>query len=221
MLRLDLHTHTRFFHWNEGSPTWFDPLGARLLGRVARHRNLDGMALTNHDYYRPYEPGSSLVTLPGIEVSTTRGHVLVVGPDPPTDTAPDKHTPAAVADAAHDHGCAAILAHPYRNSTVAESDAALDAVEVNGKHPQRRAKVERLAAELDLPLVGGSDAHYPIEAGRAFTVVDANERTPEAVVESIRDGRVEPRVDNRLSDRLLRKLYARVHRAKGHADRSD
>jgi hypothetical protein len=142
--------------------------------------------------------------------------VLVVGPDPPTDTVPGALTPETVAERAHERGCVAILAHPYRNSTVAESGAALDAVEVNGKHPKRRAKVERLAADLDLPVVGGSDAHFPFEIGRAYTTVDAESLTAEAVVDAIRDGRVDARVDDRLSNRLVQRAYEAVHAVRGH-----
>lgn len=214
MFTVDLHTHTRFFHWDRGQATRYDPLGARLLGAVARWRDIDAVALTNHDYYRPYDCVDPVVPLPGIEISSTDGHVLVVGEDPPSDTAPGTLTPAEVADVAHDRGCAAILAHPYRDSTVAESGAALDAVEINGKHPRRRAKVERLAADLDLPLVGGSDAHFPVEVGRAHTAIEADELTPAAVVDAIRDGRVEPRVEDSLADRAVRKLYEGVHTLK-------
>ncbi|WP_135305207.1 PHP domain-containing protein [Haloarcula amylovorans] len=216
MYKLDLHTHTRFFHWNKGEPTRFDPVGASLLGDAARRRDLDGVALTNHDYYRPYDHDSPLSTIPGIEISTTRGHVLVVGPDPPTDTEPGRLTPEKVVEMAHERECAAIMAHPYRNSTVADGDAELDAVEINGKHPQRQARVRKLAESLDLPLVGGSDAHYPFEVGRAHTMVDAEESTPEAIVGAIRDGRVGPRVDDRLSNRVLHEIYQRVHEYKGH-----
>jgi len=215
MFAIDLHTHTRFFHWNPGSPTQFDPVGARLLRMAARWRGLDGIALTNHDYYHPYE-GTEVLSIPGIEVSTTEGDVLVVGPDPPVETPPGKHAPAAVTDRAHDRGCAAILAHPYRDSTVADSGAAVDAVEVNGKHPRRRERVERLAGELGVPLVGGSDAHFPFEVGRAYTVVEADTLTAEAVVEAILDGRVETRVKHHFLDRVLRELYRGIHAFKGH-----
>lgn len=217
MFAVDLHTHTRFFHGNRGSPTRFDPIGARLLQLFARFRGLNGVALTNHDYYRDFGGDADVVTVPGIEVSTTQGHVLVVGPDPPSTTVPGQLTPEEVAERAHDGGCVAILAHPYRNSTVVESSAALDAVEVNGKHPLRRAKVERLADGLGLPVVGGSDAHYPFEVGRAYTSVDTETLTAETVVQAIRDGRVEALVDDRLSNRLLQSVYARVHEFRGHS----
>jgi hypothetical protein len=216
VLSLDLHTHTRFFHGFPGRPTPYDPIGARLLGAVAADRDLDGVALTNHDYYEPLSTGP-VAAIPGIEISTTKGHVLVVGPDPPRTVRPGRLTPSETVALAHDHGCAAVLAHPYRNSTVRESDAAFDAVEVNGKHPATREWVERLAADRDLPVVGGSDAHLPVEVGRAYTRVETgvDDPSPADVARAIREGRVEPVVRDGQFDRLLRGVYRQIHDGKG------
>lgn len=218
MFAVDLHAHTRFFHGHRGLGDRYDPYGVSLLARAATWRGLDGVATTNHDYYTPFQR-EAVALVPGIEVSTTRGHVLVVGPDPPTETVPLEYTPMEVVEMAHERGCVAIVAHPFRNSTVAELDTVpFDAIEINGKHPRTRPLVERLAAERDLPLVGGSDAHYSLEVGRAYTLVDTNELTPESVVEAIRDGRVEARVATGRLDRLLRRGYREIHRRKHPSD---
>lgn len=215
MFDVDLHAHTRFFHFAAGRPTPFDPVGARALAAASRWRGLDGVALTNHDYYSAFSAGADTpVFLPGIEVSTTRGHALVVGPDPPAYTEPGALTPREVVTIAHDADCAAIIPHPYRRGTVLETQAGFDAVEINGKHPSSADRVRRLAEDLDLTIVAGSDAHFPFEAGRAYTRIDADELTPEAVVDAIRDGRVEPKVARGSSHRLLRRAYHYVHRAK-------
>lgn len=219
MYAVDLHTHTRFFHGFPSRPTPYDPLGAWLLTAVARSRGLDGVAVTNHDYYDPLPAVDDITTIPGIEVSSSRGHVLVVGPDPPVATRVEGLDPLEVVDLAHDRDCAAIIAHPYRNSTVREAEAAFDAIEINGKHPRTSDWVERLAEIHHLPTVGGSDAHYPFEVGRAFTAVDASRLTPASVVTAIRDGRVEARVDDWLPHRLLRRLYRHVHAEKAQLDR--
>jgi predicted metal-dependent phosphoesterase TrpH len=215
--KLDLHTHTRFFHGFPSRPTPFDPVGVRLVERVAMWEDLDGVALTNHDYCVDVA-FDHLVSIPGIEVSTTAGHVLVVGPDPPEVTNPGGMDPTAVTALAHENGCAAIIAHPYRNSTVRNVDAPFDAVEINGKHPRSSERVARLAHDRDVPLVGGSDAHYPVEVGRAYTVVDAETLTPDSVVSAIRDGRVDARVSEWPPHELLRGLYRSVHRWKSHLD---
>ncbi|WP_290810485.1 PHP domain-containing protein [Halovivax sp.] len=221
MYSVDLHAHTRFFHGRQRLGDRFDPVGHRLLVRAATRRGLDGVATTNHDYYTRFG-SDGVATIPGIEITTDRGHVLVVGPDPPARTEPGTLTPAEAVELAHDRGCAAIVAHPFRNSTVRDvSDVPFDAIEVNGKHPRSRPLVEQLAAERDLPLVGGSDAHFPFEVGRAFTRVDADDLTPGAVVDAIRDGRVDFRISNGRVDRWLRRLYRSVHRRKGTIDALD
>jgi predicted metal-dependent phosphoesterase TrpH len=219
---VDLHAHTRFFHGRRALGDRFDPLGHRLLAGAAGLRDLDGVATTNHDYYTALPDRFGVASLPGNEITTTRGHLLVVGPDPPAETEPGELTPAEAVELAHDRDCAAVLAHPYRNSTIRElEDLPLDAIEVNGKHPRTRKWVRRLADSRGLPLVGGSDAHYPFEVGRAYTEIEAEELSPTAVVEAIREGRVEARVDDWLPHRLLRGVYRKVHERKRHLDRPD
>ncbi|APW96441.1 histidinol-phosphatase [Halobiforma lacisalsi AJ5] len=218
MYAVDLHAHTRFFHGRRRLGDRFDPFGARLLAEATKRRGLSGVATTNHDYYTPLEPNVDVAVLPGIEITTDRGHVLVVGPDPPAETEPGVLTPGEAVDLAHERDCAAIVAHPYRNSTVRElEEVPFDAIEVNGKHPRSRPLVEELAAERGLPLVGGSDAHYPFEVGRAYTLVDtdADRLTPSALVDAIRDGQVSARISRSALDRLLRRGYRAIHRRKG------
>jgi len=216
---VDLHAHTRFFHGRRALGDRFDPLGVRLLTEMAARRGLDGVATTNHDYYTPFDPAPDVATLPGIEITTDRGHVLVVGPDPPRATKPGALSPEEAVALAHDRDCAAIVAHPFRNSTVRElEEVPFDAIEVNGKHPRSQPLVEELAAERDLPLVGGSDAHYPVEVGRAYTVVEADRLTPESIVEAIRDGRVSATVSRSGFDSLLRRAYRAIHDRKGVID---
>jgi predicted metal-dependent phosphoesterase TrpH len=209
----DLHTHSRFFHLDPEVAAAYDPIGSRLALAAGRRRGLDGIAVTNHDYFRP-ETLVDSSCLPGIEISTTEGHLLVVGPDPPTRTEHGQLSPTEAVDLAHAHDCAAIIAHPFRNSLLRASDAAFDAVEINGKHPEHRRQIEALAADRNLPLVGGSDAHFPFEVGRVSTRLDVDRLTPETAVEAIRVGRVEPVVRDGPLLRGLSRIYTAIHRAK-------
>ena len=216
MYAVDLHAHTRPFHLPRGRPTVYDPFGAKTLAAVGRRRGLDGVAITNHDYRVRYESADPLF-VDGIEVTTSDGHVLVIGPDPPRRSDPHSRTAAEVVEEAHDRGCAAVLAHPFRDSGVARTaalDADFDAVELNGKQPQRRDRVDELANELGLPTVGGSDTHLPFELGRAHTMVYADELTAERLVDAIRDGHVEPAVEHYASDKVILPVYDAIHRVR-------
>lgn len=213
MFTVDLHTHTRFFHGFEGEPTRFDPIGANLSALYGQWRGLDGLALTNHDYYADFEViPERLQFIPGVEITTTQGHALVVGPDPPTRTAPGELTPQEVVTLAHNAGCAAVIAHPYRRSNIRKSGADFDAVEINGKHPGNIDQIQKLADSLDLPIVGGSDAHFPFEVGRVFTTIDTDVLTPESVVAAIRAKQVEPYVRDDFLNRTIQTGYRYVHK---------
>ena len=219
MYAVDLHAHTRFFHGRRRFGDRYDPYGVRLLAWAASRRGLDAVATTNHDYYTRFDHTFDVDLVPGIEISTTRGHLLVVGPDPPAETVAGALTPAEAVDLAHEHGCAAIVAHPFRQSSLVDCAAVpFDAIEINGTHPATREHVERIAAALDLPCVGGSDAHFPFEVGRAYTLLDVDELTQEMVVDAIRGGRVEVRVRTGRFDDALRSFYRRVHRRKHDRD---
>jgi predicted metal-dependent phosphoesterase TrpH len=215
MFDVDLHTHSRFFHGFEGQPTAFDKIGFRLNVAVAQARELDGIAVTNHDYYTGFDVDTGdLEIIPGVEISTSEGHLLVVGPDPPRRTAAGELTPQEAVDLAHRRNCAAVMAHPFRSGTVKDADIAVDAVEVNGKHPQTAPAVKELAKDRNLPLVGGSDAHYPFEIGRVVTKLDTDDLTAEAAVSAIEAGNTDFETVQRFPDQYTQLLYAAVHKFK-------
>jgi predicted metal-dependent phosphoesterase TrpH len=211
----DLHTHSRFFHRKPEVAAGYDPYGSRATLRMARARGLDGIAVTNHDFYRA-DTCVSDACIPGIEISTTKGHLLVIGPNPPTRTEAGVLTPHEAVSLAHDHNCVAIIAHPFRNSTLRESDADFDGIEINGKHPEHRRQIEQIANRRNLSLIGGSDAHFPFEVGRLSTRIQCDRFTPSAIVDAIRDRRVEPVVRDIPLFSALRSLYTQINRLKGH-----
>ncbi len=105
---------------------------------------------------------------------------------------------AELADAVARLGSLAVIAaHPLRadkpigvlgGETVARL---FDAVEINARWADREtvARVERMARGLGVGLTGGSDAHVWVQAGAAWTHVDAASDRAEDVLEAIRLGR--------------------------------
>jgi predicted metal-dependent phosphoesterase TrpH len=105
------------------------------------------------------------------------------------------HAPALeFARAAREHGMVLILAHPYRGGKEA---AKLDerifdlvhAVEVNGRDHGGERQVVALAERHNLPLSGGSDAHFYLQVGIRSTILPNDEVHHDAIRESFEAGR--------------------------------
>lgn len=187
----------------------------------ARAADVDALCLTEHDAFwrrddlpsrrtssvgfAPGEAGDAgVVVVPGAEINTDAGHVLVFGLE---SYEFGFHHAAKLAEAVERAGGAMVLAHPYRRVLLPEVtpnsapyDVALrraldnpllrlvDAVEVaNG----RALQVENLfssdlARAAGLRGVAGSDSHEPGEAGRCVTEFDQPVRCVEDLIRALK-----------------------------------
>ncbi|AKB84607.1 PHP domain-containing protein [Methanococcoides methylutens] len=192
-MRIDLHVHSCF---SKDSNASLDSILEH-----AKKNGLDGIAICDHDtregglacVKRAKEVGSDIIVIPGIEVTSSKGHILVLDPDGDIESG---MTPEKTIERARELGAVVIIPHPFKITShgigyVEGLDA--DAVEVlNSRCVTGGAnnKAKRVTGELGIPQVGGSDAHEVKMVGCSYTEVDASERTPEAVLQAIRDGRV-------------------------------
>lgn len=187
----DLHVHSRFSP--DSSARVRD-----ILDRVAV-AGLAGMALTDHNstagHARLAALRSSyprLLLVPGVEVSTRDGHVLAYG----LDAAPPPGRPALeTIEWVNDRGGVPVLAHPFRwahgvGGRLARS-VRVPALEATNGHNSEyaNAKAELLAAQRRLGSTGGSDAHTPLDVGRAFTLFSEEPDTLAHLLEQLRHGR--------------------------------
>jgi predicted metal-dependent phosphoesterase TrpH len=170
-LRLDLHVHSRF------SPD--SRLDLELIPDRLGLTSLQGFALTDHNTVEGHGRLRELQAkyrgywfIPGVEVSTQSGHLLVYG----IGEAPPARRPLPeTLDWVVSHGGIAALAHPLRWTHGAgrrwARRARVQAIEgCNGRTSELgNARAELIAAERKLASVGGSDAHEAESLGRAFT----------------------------------------------------
>jgi predicted metal-dependent phosphoesterase TrpH len=136
-----------------------------------------------------------VLIIPGIEVSTKQGHLLVLGV---TDVIPAGLDVIITVEIARRMGALAILPHPYhvwRHGVARRKKAGMDvvdAVEVfNSRYivGSANTKAARIAKRLGKPCVGGSDAHNARFVGFGRTYVDAEKNVP-AILDAIRAGKV-------------------------------
>lgn len=170
--RYDLQVHTRVSPCSQAQP--------RDIVASACRRGLDGIAITDHDTTEGYDAlrehaGTDLDIISGCEVTTTQGHLLGLN----IDHAPPQTDPLAVIDEIHQQGGVAVLSHPFdrlRECYTADLCAIADAVDgvevVNSRciFPPDNHRALTFADEHRLAPIGGSDAHFPIEVGRAYTI---------------------------------------------------
>ncbi|MCZ7356508.1 MAG: PHP domain-containing protein [Candidatus Methanoperedens sp.] len=185
-MRFDLHIHSNFS--SDSSLTVDD-----ILMKAVKN-GLDGIAICDHNTVegslqgikRARELDLSLLVLPGMEVSTTEGHVLVLGVK---ENIQPNLTPLETIKIAHQKGGLVIAAHPFKIRSIGFVDG-LDAIETFNSRCifGENTKAKEMALSLGKPEVGGSDSHMLATVGLGYTDIDA-EKNEEAVLTGIREGR--------------------------------
>jgi predicted metal-dependent phosphoesterase TrpH len=195
MLRFDLHVHSDYSP--DGHSTVEDIL------RAAQRKGLDGVAITDHDTTAgaihaleiagQVAPG--LLVIPGQEVSTKAGHLIVLGI---TMQIPKGLSAKDTIAMAHELGGTVIVPHPdQRTRHGMRIPHGADAVEIyNSRYilGYHNFVTARKVGKRKMPAVAGSDAHVASMVGQAVTVVMAPRDVP-AVLKAIRDGKT--RIDVR------------------------
>jgi hypothetical protein len=199
----DLHCHT--YHSDADADV-------ETLVTVARAQGLDFVALTEHNTtshladlqrYGPEDP----LLIPGIEITTYRGHANVWGIRSPQEFRIRTEDELwQVRERVREQGLLFSINHPKDGGPPWEYQSAVDADAVEGwQAPWWFGNYQSLAFWDELlrrgkrpTLVGGSDKHQGpfqgklsgYELGTPTTWVYARERSEEAILEGIRDGHV-------------------------------
>jgi predicted metal-dependent phosphoesterase TrpH len=211
-LLIDLHTHTQ--------PLSHDSLlTADDLIEAAKKAGLAGVCLTEHDFF--WEPEKvaemrqrhNFLVLPGIEVNTEDGHIVVFGLEHYVYGMHRMHELAALVEAA---GGVMIAAHPYRRQLPFElrhdgewsqalnraaanpAYAHVAAIETwNGRGSERENAFScEIAERLGARCVAASDAHAPKDVGRCATEFERSIGDLSDLMDELRAGRFQPLTSN-------------------------
>jgi hypothetical protein len=194
VLSVEFHTHSALSY--DGR----DPVD-KLLQQAAAV-DLDALAVTDHDEISASldaverAPDYGLVGIPGMEVTSEAGHVLALGVE---ELVPEGLPFAETVARIHDRGGIAIVPHPYQKSRsgvlakISEGELRqADAIEIfNSRLLTGRAnrRAARFARRNQMPMTAGSDAHIFEMVGQAVTNVDTDDRSVDAILDAVRDGR--------------------------------
>jgi predicted metal-dependent phosphoesterase TrpH len=205
---IDLHTHTR--------PLSHDSfLSPDDLIDAAKRARLDGICLTEHDFFWEHEATADLsrrhgfLVIPGIEVNTEVGHILVFGLE---GFIFGMHRLADLVRLVGKAGGAMVAAHPYRRQLPYELRDAGDwtsaleqtvrnesfkhanAIETyNGRGTKRQNEFSlEVCRRIGLPGTAGSDSHELADMGVCATEFDAPIGDAVGLIAELRGGRCRP-----------------------------
>lgn len=214
---IDIHTHT--------FPTSVDSfITADELIEEAKRIGLDGICITDHDGFWDHSEVESLskrhdfLVIPGCEVTTEDGHLLVYGLQ---NYIFGMHRASFVKRHVEKENGAMVVAHPYRRTyrKNADTDQAayyemlerasrnaifeiIDAVEVLNSRgsEEENAFSHEMAKWFDLPGTGASDAHRLEDLGTFATEFERPITGLDDLIEELKSGRFSPIVLDRRSN---------------------
>ena len=203
---IDIHTHT--YPASDDST-----LSPDELIQAAKRAGLDGVCLTDHDrFWKPDEvellsTAHDFLVIPGCEITTEEGHLLVYGP---SRYVFGMHKAEFICARVKDAGGAMVVAHPYRRNYTEEaaSDPAAcarmlsracqgsaiaqaDAIEVvNGRgSEQENSFALDIAERTGRSGTGASDSHRAEDMGTAATRFERPVRGLADFVRELKAGR--------------------------------
>lgn len=190
MICADLHVHT-FYSGDAHIPPRL------IVEELHAHPFLKVAAITDHDAINGYFEAKRLASeyadvtiIPGVEVSTFEGHLTILGI---IETPKRPLSLLEAVDFAREHDALVIVVHPYRVMGIGDFARSIkaDAIETcNGRSTRGDNRLaEKLARSLNLPGIGGSDAHRREQLWTAYTEIEASTDIDD-ILKAIKHGRV-------------------------------
>jgi len=186
-MRFDLHIHSNYSSDSN--------LSVDDILKQAVRKGLDGIAICDHNtvdgsiraIQRARELNLSLIVIPGMEISTSDGHLIVLGIR--ENILPDLPLSETIM-IARQKGAVVIAPHPFKKNSIGYAAKDADAIETFNSRCLfgENEMAKELALSLGKPEVGGSDSHLLAAIGLGFTELDAH-RSESSVLESIRMGK--------------------------------
>lgn len=192
MICMDLHLHTRFSFDASIGPKF-------LVDALNRHPFIKGVAVTDHNTLEGYfhvrrfaAAYQDIVIVPGVEVSTVLGDVIVLGVE---EKPAYWSSVESVVDFARDRDGVIVIPHPYRGGGIGDAARKIpnDIAAVEVANPDASIEETRMAEILartrNMPGVGGSDAHHVHQMWKAYSQINS-EPNVESLLKAIKQGSV-------------------------------
>lgn len=208
--KFDLHVHTEY--------SYDSTIPIDKLIPFAKHRGLSGLAITDHDtmeglyqFFKSVEVDDDFIVIPGIEVTTDRGHVLLLNIEHyelRTNNFFD------VVDYARSVEALIIIPHPmdpFRpfkglNRVIDYVDGIEVANSSDILIKRHFGRLVKLVKECGKAMTAGSDAHIIEAVGMSHIILDKEVHGKDELMKYIKSGYVNVHVSRTPLTLRLRKL---------------
>ncbi len=180
-MKFDLHCHTTYSKL-VGSIVDSN-ITPKQLVEISMKRNLDGIAVTDHDTFDAYplvkkmarKIDPDFIVIPGIEIGNQKfGHILVLG----IEELPNSKDVEESLDFARQSGATIVLSHPFtplltlRSKFSFDEMKKFDGMEILNSYDwnMNNGRNKRIVDLLKLGITAGSDCHRPRNIGLFYTV---------------------------------------------------
>lgn len=191
MLIVEFHAHTIYSKDSLTTP--------EQLVKVCRRKSIDRVVITDHNTIEGARAAQELdpeLVIVGEEIKTTRGEILAVYVK---EEIPPGLSPKETIRRLKEQGSFISISHPFdvarsghwHLNDLLEILPDLDAIEVYNSRcwlPRFNHQAKKFAERYGLPGTVGSDAHAPLEVGRAVLMLDRFE-SPDGIRNVIRNGK--------------------------------
>lgn len=190
-MQIDMHVHSNV--------SFDSKIKIGILLKKMKFLELDGIAITDHDSIAGIPKAKELAKNYGVkvfsavEITTRKGHILVYGVE---ENPPFKRSVEETLDWVRDHDGAVVCAHPYKIASPSLKDEVykhkFDAIEINAQCSVSQNKAaETVSHVMNIPLIGGSDAHFIDTVGNIITSFYDEINDEAELVKAIKSGRCE------------------------------
>lgn len=192
-IKLDMHIHSEYSHDGDVS--------VAEIAALAKAKGMNALVITDHDSIRSYQKARAyqsddFLVIPGVEYTTTRGHMLVYFIDIFAEDAgirknsDGKYPFEEIVRFVKEHDGLLIAAHIFKHAKrplafepLLDVLRAADGLEIyNGRcsalFQYANAGARDLAANRKMPFSAGSDGHAKHEMFRAYRILEFEDNEP-------------------------------------------
>jgi predicted metal-dependent phosphoesterase TrpH len=191
LIRADLHVHTTYSDDSLITP--------KDLVYYSKKRGLNACAVTDHntiDGAYKIAKETDFLIIPGMEVSSADGHIVALNVK---ELIPRGLSAIETVARIHKAGGVAIACHPYvyfkgcLRENVCDVFDAIEVINARAVPFKNSVKKAQEAAErYNLSRVAGTDSHYGPQIGCAYTEIEVEEPTVDAIASAIVNGHCSP-----------------------------